>query len=520
MKLTLVRLDEAFGIAKELGYAGREDDQKGIREFCGANASRFNLGQDEVDWATVEFDTGKTKTYSFSPVKPATANALTPGTVPEGFEQKLEAAVNDRLKRLGLVDANGQARPAISPEQPRVHVKSMEEAYYEAKVKNGQATFKDYNTAKGAAHWLMANVVGRSWPQFAGYNDPHTKALHNWADHNKIERDAVAFKKGEGGDAFGGKAFASNVYNQGAPLVPLIFMPDIIRLVNQHGAARRLVSPIRMAGPELILPRRTGGLTMYYPAENNAPTQSNITTDNVTLRAKTGMVLTVCSVQSLDDSGIDLADLVYREMALAIASGEDDAFFIGDGTSTYGGMIGIARKMGTAAGTTGYAATGGTTTDAHSLANIWTAIAALPDYARNNLKIACTPQIAELCFSRLATSTGVGGLLRSDVEGGGFTRQFYGIPIFLNNKMNSRNDASSGTHPAGFTAGDDIDFIVGDFSSSTKFGDRVQVELAMDMSRGFDTYSAYFRGVTRFDVTHHDVGTSSVTGPVLAFWQT
>lgn len=488
-----MKLSVALRAAKARGYDGapKADD---VLTFLRGVTTDLIVNGKKIDLANLKLDDDTALVIDEEDNTKSAPKGEDKAGLPSDFDARLEVAVQDRLKKLGLIDAEGKARPAFATSEVKAG-KSAEERMYEDRVKSGSATFRDYDTAYGWHQWLgwKFSSLGQNWDA------------------------ADAFKK-RYGDWAQGKTMTTTGVASAGPLVPDAFRPDLIRVVNEAGDAFALVSPIPMGNQELIWPRRTGGVAANFVGEGSAITAADPTYENVSLRAKTLSALTIASEQIIADSPVGVADKVFEEIAHGIADRIDECFFIGDGSATYGGMVGIARKMGTAATNAARVHVGGTTTDAHTQAEISLAISKLPRSARSNLKITCTPQIASALFDRLSTSTTVGGLLRSEIVNGTFVRSWMGIPIIENNHMNNRTDASSGTNPTGFTVADDIDFIVGNFDQALLFGQRLDVELAMSRERYFDSYAVGLRGVARFDVNVYNASTTS--GSLVAFWQT
>lgn len=490
-----MKLSEVHEAAKQSGYAGKPDDLPAIRAHMEAHKAQYDYVPD--DWGKVEIeDDTSTKKFSI----PKSVAPPKQAELPPDWEAKAKALIEEATKGLRAENKGGPGVP-----NPEVTVKGATEREWELRKSHGDSCFGSFDSLYGYHQYLKC-LTGGLWHD---YGMAGRKSLGEWASRNKL------------GDDFAQKAFFTNVPTQGAPLIPDIFVPDLINLVNEFGAAQRLFTPIPMAGPQLVWPRMTSRLTMYYPLEGSAPTQSDLAFNNVNMKSHDGMVLSRISQQALDDSSIGLADVWTREALRSCASGIDDAVFVGDGTGAFGTITGIARKFGTAASTTGYAATGGTTTDAHTATHIVDALSRLPSYARaaGGIKFTCTPQIQDGLFTRLSQSV-PGGLVQRDILGVGTVFTWMGYPIITNEKMNSRWDASTGTNPTGFTAADDIDFIVGNFNLAGKFGIRKQVELAMDTSLGFDTYSVYMRAVVRFDFQLHDPGSTTAANSLVALWQT
>lgn len=445
------------------------------------------------------------KVYSIPATVATTAGSTSklPGFDDDAIKAVVEARVSKALADAGLRIVNGrliQGDPGIT----KVAVKSGDQRMYEDKIARKEARFSTYEDALLFKHWIASQLCGFVPGQGA----------------NAVEH----FKRfGETFEQIHSKAYSTTSSTQGAATVPEIFRPDLIRLVDSYGAFSQLTEVIRTNQPQLLIPRRTGGLTAYWPAENSAITASTGTYDNVALNAKTVAVLCSTSVQLLNDSGLNMADKIAQEIATSISQVKDQCLMIGDSTATYGGMTGFDKLYGTTAGTTGYAVTGATTADAHTHANLCTAIGRLPAYVLRggNVKWTCTPSIAANVFYRLSTSTQAGGLTYSDLTGRFVGSMYAGFPIVLNNVMNATVDAS--TMPSGytnFTTGDIIDILIGDFTMASKMLDLLDISIESDTSYGFNTYSVYFRGVARFHSVVHDVGTSTTAGPVVSFWQT
>ena len=127
--------------------------------------------------------------------------------------------------------------------------------------------------------------------------------------------------------------------------VPEPLEATIIRLVEEAGVFRRSARVIPMTSNTLDVPQRTGGLTVEYPGEGGAITNSDLTFGQVNLVAKKYAVLALMSTELEEDSIISMVDLVTEEIAYAIAVAEDTNSFLGDGTAAFGGITGIANAL-------------------------------------------------------------------------------------------------------------------------------------------------------------------------------
>lgn len=310
----------------------------------------------------------------------------------------------------------------------------------------------------------------------------------------------------EGSNAYGGYLVYDELDN------------TIIDLKAQYGVFRRNARIVPMSSETKSRPRRTGGLTAYFVGESSPGTKSAKTWDKVQLVAKKLMVLAKMSNEISEDAVISVADDLVQEIAYAFAYKEDLCGFIGDGTSTYGGIIGVTQKLirtactggvGSGAVTSGsglYRYDTGYAWSNVALADIYAMMALLPTYARQGAKLHTTPIFYESVMVPLLTAAG-GNTIR-DLENG-VNYKFGGYPVELNEVMQST--AATNTIP----------LIFGNLQQAADFGDRRQTTIAfsehatVDSQNVFEADEVAVRGTERFDINVHDVGTSSTCGPVV-----
>ncbi len=136
-----------------------------------------------------------------------------------------------------------------------------------------------------------------------------------------------------------------SVNTTGGYLVPAQLDADIIALINTYGLARQLARVTPMTSDVLNRPRRTGGLTATWEGESDAIAESTKSWDNVSLIAKKLAVITRISNELNEDAIISVANDLVREIAIAFAQKEDEAYFTGNGALTYGGITGMEGKF-------------------------------------------------------------------------------------------------------------------------------------------------------------------------------
>ena len=293
---------------------------------------------------------------------------------------------------------------------------------------------------------------------------------------------------------------AENQNATGGFLIPEEMMDSIIDLREQYGVFRANCQIVPMMRDTLNWPRRTGGVTAYFPGEGAAPTQSAATWDSVNLTAKKMAALVLLSTELAEDAIINIADWITQEIAWAFASKEDDCGFSGDGTSTYAGMTGLANKFSGSKGN--YTATSHQTADALTSVDLESMVGLLPQYAikGGNVKWYCSQYFFALLFSRLAAAAGGNTI---NTLSGEVQYQYLGFPIAISQKLPS-------TTPTGTVA-----LYFGDMAKACAFGERREITIKRSDDRYFDTDQVGILGTERFDINCHDVGSSTVAGPLV-----
>ncbi len=393
----------------------------------------------------------------------------------------------------------------------------------EAIEKMVTAELKQYLQPKSAKRILSPT----SGTQMKSFSPSHFRGAPRHFKNDESGRDA-AFRWGCFGlAAFGGnerakeyldaegiqiKSANEGTNSAGGYLVPTELSNDLIQLVNSYGVFRRYSGVREMRSDVLNIPRRQGGLTASFVAEGAAGTASTKAWDNVGLVAKKIMVLARMSSELVEDAVIDIGSDLAGECALAFALKEDQCGFIGDATSTYGGITGVCPALlnkwtSTSTSSAGVVIAAGNAMSEVTMTNLTDTMALLPAYARRNAKWYCSSFAKDSIFMRLALAAG--GVTLGDVVRG-TTPAFAGYEIVLTEVMPA-SDVNS-----------QIVAVFGDLSLASKFGDRRQITIAMatsgsvDGSELFTTDSIALRATERFDVVVHDVGDgSSVAGPVV-----
>ncbi len=301
----------------------------------------------------------------------------------------------------------------------------------------------------------------------------------------------------------GVRSALSSVNTAGGALVPEEFERAIIDLREEYGLFRRVCRVAPMGSDTRNFPRRVSGLTAYFVGEGIAGTESDAAWDNVQLNAKKLMCLTRMSSEIDEDAIVDLADQMAEEIAYAFATKEDECGFNGDGTSTYGGMVGVLVKAIDGNHTlANIAAPSATDTlpeiDADDCLSLMAAIAS---YAKTGAAWYCSPTALELVFNAIKIA---GGGTTRDMLAQADTPRFLGYPINVTPLMaDSASDVYNGLVMIAF----------GNLRMAATLGDRRGIRVALSGEQYWTEDQIGVKGTERFDINVHSLGDASVKPP-------
>jgi HK97 family phage major capsid protein len=298
-------------------------------------------------------------------------------------------------------------------------------------------------------------------------------------------------------------ALSTDSEEKGGALVPIEIEKRIIDLVEEYGTARRKCEIVPMASDTKIWPRVTGGLTVYFPGENTAITESEPALDNITLVARKAATLTRVSSELGEDSMGPMGDLITRKIALAFATKEDQCCFLGDGSSTYAGISGLITECTAATATIVTALTANTAFSTLDMVDFESMIGKLPEYP--GIRPEWYISKAGWAASMMRLADAAGGNTAAEIEG---RRRlvFAGFPVNLVQCMNSTLTAQTSTKGLCY---------FGDLDMAASFGDRRGMTVAVSDQRYFEYDQLGIRGTERYDINVHDVGDTSNAGAVV-----
>ena len=304
------------------------------------------------------------------------------------------------------------------------------------------------------------------------------------------------------------KTSRENVNTSSGFLVPDEFQNDLIDLREKFGVFRQNARIVPMASDTRSDPRRVNGVTAYFVGESATAALSDKQWDRVRLTAKKLMVLTKYSNELNEDAVLNIGDDLAGEIAYAFALKEDQCGFIGDGSSTYGGIVGLTNKLlmvdptnsGNPANIMGLVVSSGTgyagSYNSIVLSDFNRLVATLPEFADvpGETKWYCSKFFWGAVMQKLATAAG--GNRVAEIEDTPTRKSFLGYDVVISQVM-PRTPAVN-----------QICCLFGNLRMAARLGDRRQTTIQMSEHalNAFEQDEVVIRGTERFDIVVHDVG--------------
>jgi HK97 family phage major capsid protein len=302
------------------------------------------------------------------------------------------------------------------------------------------------------------------------------------------------------------RAQGSTGSTTGSAFVPDILSSTVLRLVDQYSAFANNAMSVQMPSDVVLFPKRTGGSTAYWIAENTAITASDPTSTQVTLTAKKVTGAVVVASELLADSIVSVSDWLAAELALSLSNAVETVAFNGNPANApaVAGLV-TTHTGGLLAGSAAtYAASlvtaAGDTPDEVTKANMLAMIAKMPQHSRQGAKWYCSPYFFATCMQNLDLNQGGSAGLTQ-----GMGLSFLGSEVVLTDQLPAASD-STGV----------IMCLYGNLMNSSIYGTRAGIEIASSDQVNFLSDQTVIRAVARVAISHHTLGSDTVAGPVIA----
>ena len=200
-----------------------------------------------------------------------------------------------------------------------------------------------------------------------------------------------------------------------------------------------------------------------------------------------------------------IADACAVEFSTSLAYKQDLCGWVGDGTSTYGGIQGVVSKVndGTHTASVLTAGTGATGFETLTVTDFVKLIGKMPLYARQGAAFYISPAGFAASMARLRYAAGGNTV---ETVGGGVNEQFLGYPVNLVHVM----DSTLGSDPS------KVKVLFANLGLSSIYARRRDFSVRMYDQVYATTDQLLLQGTMRFDIVHHSLGDNTTAGPVIA----
>jgi len=278
-------------------------------------------------------------------------------------------------------------------------------------------------------------------------------------------------------------------------LVPVGFDNTVADYAEQYASFSLLGMQINMAGlKQISLPRIDTGATGYWLAEGAAVTASNMTGSQINLDVRGLGHLTKYSRLLDETSAVALVPLIARKFAESAAYKKESAFLIGDGTSAYGNIVGLATKLGLAFTSTSTDSVGvrigaGNAYSELTLADFIATKNKLRSRYRTNAKWIMNRDAwaaAEILIQSAGGATG------QEIINGVGNQKFLGFPVITSDTLPAEGNSVLG-------------ILFGDFSASAYYGTQggLQIETATQNDVDWTQNLIATKGIEMLDYVVH-----------------
>ena len=285
------------------------------------------------------------------------------------------------------------------------------------------------------------------------------------------------------------------------------FVPDemsqtLIRLREERGVFAQFANRVPMGADIIRIPRLLADVTAYWVGEGVEIPASDPTLGEAELMARKLGALTKVSSELDEDAVIEIGDMVTMSMAYAMADKIDEAGFNGDGTSTYGGVLGLKNALHANAIQDAVSGNVGATT--LDLADFEATVGKLPQYP------GAAPRwymnSAVYYASGFSLMNAAGGNTNVTLANGVQQPMFLGFPVTFVQVMPSTTGSSVSTILAYF----------GDLRLGSSYGVRRSVRTEVSVDRFFELDLIGIKCTERIAINNHERGDSIKTRPIVA----
>lgn len=276
---------------------------------------------------------------------------------------------------------------------------------------------------------------------------------------------------------------------------------SLIRLREERGVFPRFANNIPMGADLMRIPRLLADVTAYWTGEGDEITASDPTLGSAEMMARKVAALTKVPTELDEDAVVQVGEMITTSMAYAMADKIDEAAFNGDGTSTYGGNVGLKNALNSSA--VQDAASGNDSALTLDLADFEATVGLYPQYPGAMPRWFVHSAVYWASMARLMDA---GGGNRVQDLGSGPVMQFLGYPVEFTQVLPSTTGTLAST----------IICYFGDLRLGASYGTRRSARADVSVDRYFENDLIGIRMTERVGILIHERGDTIRTRPIVA----
>lgn len=301
------------------------------------------------------------------------------------------------------------------------------------------------------------------------------------------------------------------VNTDGGYLVPTLWDNAVVVLREQYGIARRKSSMKQMGSNKEKFDIWTGDNTASWEDEQQTFPNSKLAFGQGELNAHKLTSLNYVSSELNEDAIISMADFVAQSMARQFSLKEDFAAFIGDGSATYGNILGIIPKFNSISNAAGiYTPASANSWSALTKTDITALMGTLPQFSPMMPEFYCSRQFYYNVMVPLLTG---GNNTISDLQYADLQAQ-----LWMGHKVNFVQGDKNGAIMPIATATSTIHLLFGWMDLATKFGERKGITITVhdQTTEAVEKDLIVIKGRERVDFNPHSLGDATFPGALVA----
>nr|DAK61508.1 MAG TPA: major capsid protein [Caudoviricetes sp.] len=289
---------------------------------------------------------------------------------------------------------------------------------------------------------------------------------------------------------------------KGGFVVPDEMSQTLIRLREERGVFPQFANRVPMGADIIRIPRLLADVTAQWAGEGSEITASDATLGGAELMARKLGALVKVSSELDEDAVIEIGDMITQSMAYSMADKIDDAAFNGDGTSTYGGIVGLKNALDS--NSIQDAVTGNIGASTLDLADFEATLGKYPQYPGASPR--WFMHSAVYYASAFSLMNAAGGNTNVTLANGVQMPMFLGFPVTFVQVMPSTTGTANSTILAYF----------GDLRLGAAYGVRRSVRTEVSLDRYFENDLIGIKTTERIAINIHERGDTIRNRPIVA----